>query len=408
MTTSPRHFLPDNIRDLAAPAAEHLEHARRVLLDYYILRGYEFVNPPLIEFARTLSSGAASDLKQNLVYLAESTTAIDTNTRLALRADFTPQVARRDSICAKPNEVRRYCYAGSILLRQPRTFGGVRNPMQLGAELLGSDSEHANKEALNLLLDSLIPLLHNQHPSLLRLSDNRIIALLCDLAKLNAPTRAAVLTQLQRRSLDGIAPLLKPYQTAHPEACTALITLPRLLGTPAALKQPQWQQLAHIDPQLAQMLQALEQLASHVQTTHPNLEVVLDLADMSGYTYHTALTFTLYSNHTAVAQGGRYDGIGRDFGCSRPAIGFSIDMDLLLSLLPPAPQPPCIWVDWEHLPHATHWIDDQRARSTRIVCALSADENPPNCCTHQLISTASGSWQTKPLVPANHSNHNSI
>ena len=132
--SKPRHFLPDRVRDLAAPAAEQLEGLRRRLLDYYMLRGYALVTPPLLEYADALTSGAASDLKRNLFYVAQGTDMADVDAPLALRADFTPQIARLDSISAQPGEVLRYCYAGSILLKQPRSFTGVRNPLQLSMD----------------------------------------------------------------------------------------------------------------------------------------------------------------------------------------------------------------------------------------------------------------------------------
>jgi len=415
MSVEPRHFLPDRVRDLAPPAAERLETLRRRLLDHYLLRGYEFVNPPLLEYADTLSSGAASDLKRNLVYLAENADTADASARLALRADFTPQVARLDSIRAAPHQVSRYCYAGTILLRQPRSFNGVRNPMQLGAELLGSSGELADLEILTLLLDSLMPLLeeddfncndsrdnpHNR-TKLLRLSDNRIIHQLCDLAQLEGEIREQILSLLQRRSLNQLAPLLEPRRIARPEVAeviAALIQLPAMFGADL-INSEYWAQLAGLDSRLAEMLKRLEQLAHTIAAAHPELQLVIDLADMSGYTYHTAHTFTLFNGHTAIAQGGRYDGIGSYFGYARPAIGFSIDMDSLLFTLPQPPLTPCVWVAAGQLPAAKEWIDEALATGRRVIHAVTSDEQPPTNCTHRLTKTKQGDWELQPITSA--------
>ena len=53
-----------------------------------------------------------------------------------------------------------------------------------------------------------------------------------------------------------------------------------------------------------------------------------DLGELRGYHYHSGVVFAAYSNTrpNAVAQGGRYDEVGKAFGRARPATGFSMDM----------------------------------------------------------------------------------
>jgi len=69
---------------------------------------------------------------------------------------------------------------------------------------------------------------------------------------------------------------------------------------------------------------------------HEGLELHIDLAEMRGYAYHTGIMYTVYhagkNASSAVAQGGRYDGIGEAFGNNRPAIGFSTDLRTLANL----------------------------------------------------------------------------
>ncbi|MGH8600405.1 MAG: ATP phosphoribosyltransferase regulatory subunit, partial [Burkholderiales bacterium] len=62
-----------------------------------------------------------------------------------------------------------------------------------------------------------------------------------------------------------------------------------------------------------------------------------DLAELRGYRYHSGVVFSAYANGAtnALAQGGRYDEIGKAFGRSRPATGFSMDLRELLAVNPP-------------------------------------------------------------------------
>ncbi|MDH5230994.1 MAG: ATP phosphoribosyltransferase regulatory subunit, partial [Gammaproteobacteria bacterium] len=64
------------------------------------------------------------------------------------------------------------------------------------------------------------------------------------------------------------------------------------------------------------------------------VQLHFDFAELRGYGYHTGLVFAAYApgNWQAIAKGGRYDEIGAVFGRSRPATGFSLDLNMLLRL----------------------------------------------------------------------------
>jgi ATP phosphoribosyltransferase regulatory subunit len=59
-----------------------------------------------------------------------------------------------------------------------------------------------------------------------------------------------------------------------------------------------------------------------------------DLADLRGYNYHNGVVFSAYFQGLsgAIAQGGRYDGVGEAFGRARPATGFSMDLRAIARL----------------------------------------------------------------------------
>src|SRR5690606_9206873 len=81
----------------------------------------------------------------------------------------------------------------------------------------------------------------------------------------------------------------------------------------------------------------------------PGHEFSVDLADLgSGYGYHSGEVFSIYAQgwHDALVRGGRYDGVGRAFGRSRPATGFSLDLRKLSSGLPPASPVKAIRAPW--------------------------------------------------------------
>jgi ATP phosphoribosyltransferase regulatory subunit len=80
-------------------------------------------------------------------------------------------------------------------------------------------------------------------------------------------------------------------------------------------------------------LNELEQAVAHVQPLAHSIGI--DLAELRGYHYHSGMVFAAYhaGSHDAIAQGGRYDDVGKSFGRARPATGFSMDLRQLHGLL---------------------------------------------------------------------------
>jgi ATP phosphoribosyltransferase regulatory subunit len=86
-------------------------------------------------------------------------------------------------------------------------------------------------------------------------------------------------------------------------------------------------------PALPEIHLALDVLQS-LRRALPELPLSFDLADLRGYNYHNGVVFSAYCQGLpgAIAQGGRYDGVGEAFGRARPATGFSMDLRAVASL----------------------------------------------------------------------------
>ena len=64
-------------------------------------------------------------------------------------------------------------------------------------------------------------------------------------------------------------------------------------------------------------------------------DVVVDLGEVRGLGYYTGITFAGYAPGagSAVASGGRYDGLLARFGRPGPAIGFAVDLEFATQAL---------------------------------------------------------------------------
>jgi ATP phosphoribosyltransferase regulatory subunit len=79
-------------------------------------------------------------------------------------------------------------------------------------------------------------------------------------------------------------------------------------------------------------------------------ELMIDLADLGGYAYHSGVMFSAYVDGVpnAVARGGRYDKVGESYGRARAATGFSLDLREVARISPVEARSSAILAPWRH------------------------------------------------------------
>ncbi|MDT0498679.1 ATP phosphoribosyltransferase regulatory subunit [Algiphilus sp. W345] len=319
-------MLPDGVEEWLPPSSWALEDLRRKLLDLYRDRGYGLIYTPLFEHLDTLLVGAGSDLESLTFKLVDPASG----RLLGLRADMTPQAARIVARRFDQSDVVRLCYIGTVLRTQPDAMGGSRAPRQVGCELFGDASMKADHEILRLLVDTLdITGVDQAHIDLGHVGIYR--SLVARLG-LNADDEATLFDILQRKS----QPDYQAFSSAvgMPADPARLISaLMSLNGDLAVIDQARLA-LADAGDEAMQALSVLESAAAELARAAPQLPLHIDLAELRGYRYQTGLVFAAFvpGHGRELARGGRYDGVGAEFGQGRPATGFSADLNELLRL----------------------------------------------------------------------------
>ncbi len=319
-------MLPEGVEEALPPVSWRIEALRRALLDRYREQGYELILPPLLEHLDTLLTGAGSDLEGQTFKLTDPAGG----RLLGLRADMTPQAARIATRHFADQAVVRLCYLGTVLRTRPDSLGGSRAPRQVGCEIFGEASISADLETLHLMLDTLrLAGIKTGHLDLGHVGIYRALA-----AKLglDAAAETAVFDILQRKS----QPDLRDFAAARrlaPSSLAGLAALMELNGDVTVLQRAR-HTLDLGDAAVADALAAVEQAAAELKRVAPDVPLHIDLAELRGYRYQTGLVFAAFvpGHGREVARGGRYDGVGSEFGQSRPATGFSADLNELLRL----------------------------------------------------------------------------
>ena len=389
--------LPDQIADVLPSEARHLEELRRLFLDKSCSYGYELVMPPLLEHLESLLTGTGESLDLQTFKLVDQLSG----RTLGLRADTTPQVARIDAHLLNRKGVARLCYCGPVLHTRAERPHATREPLQFGAEIYGHAGLEADLEAQLLALEGLSAAGVTQLS--VDMADVRIVNSLLAGAVVPAQMRSllhaalaakdsseldSVLTSLgggiSHESRDGLKVLLQLYgdEKVLEEAEKALPSSPLLQG---ALRNLKW---------LARHTQSAETMDSAVRVT-------FDLADLRGHAYYRGTRFAIYGQGAELARGGRYDEVGAVFGRNRPAVGFSLDLKELVSVLPARPLKAAIRAPWDEDASLREAISLLRAKGETVACVLPGHEHEVNefDCDRELVRF-DGRWLVQTLSTA--------
>ena len=310
-------MLPDGIEEVLPATAARVESLRRALLDMYRRWGYQLVIPPLVEFTESLLVGMGADIDLLTYRITDQLSGRS----MGIRADITPQVARMDAHSLPTEGVNRLCYAGSVLHTRATALLASRSPIKIGAELYGEPDLAADIEIIRLMLETL------------RVAGIEDITL--DLGHVGIYRRLLADSGLEGEAAQAVFDALQGKSPTDLEAALAgvedrgcrerFLELAGLHGDAGVLERASW---------AAEEVAALKKVAASVAAHCPEVNIYCDLAELRGYHYHTGLVFAAYvpGHGRALANGGRYDDVGRVFGRARPATGFSADIKALLAM----------------------------------------------------------------------------
>lgn len=389
-----RWLLPDGIDEVLPAEAARIEAARRQLLDLFSCWGYDLVITPHIEYLESLLTGAGHDLELQTFKMTDQLSG----RMLGLRADITPQVARIDAHTLGAEGPSRLCYCGSVLHTRPRPLSTARSLIQLGAELYGDASSASDIEVISLMLETLASIeVQGVH---LDIGHVGIYRGLVQAAGVDDATERLLFDALQRKAVDEVARLAAGLE--HSSLAAMLCSLVELSGGLEVLDRAH----ALLDGAPESVMAALDDLAEIAQVLarrYPQIPLYFDLGELRGYHYHTGVVFAAFVPGVgqSVAQGGRYDDIGGDFGRARPATGFSTDLRSLVQRgrVGLAKKCSAIWAPHSNEAGLHEQIALLRQHGERVIVALpgqsSADASGYGC--DRVLGFQAGNWSVADL-----------
>jgi ATP phosphoribosyltransferase regulatory subunit len=322
--TSKRWLLPDGVQETLPPDAAEVELLRHRVLRTFERWGYDLVMPAMIEYRDSLLTGTAHALDTRTFALVDQLSG----RQMGVRSDMTPQVARIDAHLladdARHHRVSRLCYCGHLLHAIGDGINSSRTPLQIGAEIFGSDAAGADLEVVSLMIETLNAVGLNNFS--VDIGHVGIFRSLVRNAALADDQENRLFDMLQRKSIPDLQLYLADLDLDNPLA-EQICQLALFNGDATVIERAR-RYFDGAPADLHASLDSMQDLVERLQLKYPDTAVHCDLAELRGYSYHTGLVFAAFlpGQGTEVARGGRYDDVGSVFGNARPATGFSADL----------------------------------------------------------------------------------
>ena len=390
-----RWLLPDGVQETLPPDALEVETLRHEILQIFNRWGYDLVMPAVIEYRDSLLTGTAHSLDTRTFALVDQLSG----KQMGVRSDMTPQVARIDAHLladdARQHRVTRLCYCGHLLHAIGDGINSSRTPLQIGAEIFGSDSISADLEIVSLMVATLHAV--GLHRVSLDIGHVGIFRSLVRNTALDEDQENRLFDMLQRKSIPDLQAYLGqlPLDERQREQIYRLA----LLNGDATVIEDARRIYHDAGDDLFETLDAIESVVQALMRKYPATPIHCDLSELRGYSYHTGLVFAAFLPGQAreIARGGRYDDVGEVFGNARPATGFSADLLNLYQLSSAGSQfGQGILVPDDSAPALASLVREQRAKGERVIVDLTGGKSSAaeqHC--NRVAEFVDGAWKIK-------------
>lgn len=316
MQDNDRDLLPEGLGDRLPQQAVASQRVRRAALDVMTAHGYERVETPTLEFEKSLASRMAGVRVRRMFRFVDPISL----RLLALRSDITAQVARiaATGLAHAPRPLR-LSYSGQVLTIKGDGLDPVRERLQIGAELIGSDSVAAAAELVEMAIEAL---------TAAGATGISIDFTLPDLVD----TLSAEALPLTEGQIDAVRQMLDSKDAGGLVDAGGAGYLPLLYAVGPFATAIERLTAFDTGGVLASRIAALREIAGRVGAT---ARLTLDPSERHGFEYQSWFGFTIYAENvsSALGRGGTYRILGQAGGEGEAAAGFSLYPDPLIEAL---------------------------------------------------------------------------
>ncbi len=367
MQDNDRDLLPEGLGDRLPQQAWASQQVRRMAHDVLQGHGYERVETPLIEFEKALAHRMAGVQVRRMFRFVDPVSM----RMLALRSDMTAQVARiaATGLAQAPRPLR-LSYSGQVCTIKGDGLDPRRERLQLGAELIGTDSVSAAAEIVELAIEAL------RAAGATGISVDFTMPDLVD-------TLSAEALPLPEAGIEAVRQMLDAKDAGGLVDVGGEAYLPLLYAVGPFASAIERLAAFDVGGALASRIAGLREIAARVGD---KARVTLDPSERHGFEYQSWFGFTIYAEGISgsLGRGGTYRILGQTGHHPESATGFSLYPDPLVDLLAAEPQAQRkLFLPLGHDPRVA---GQQRAIGWTTVAALSESDDPIALgCSHKLV-----------------------
>ncbi|MYL98582.1 ATP phosphoribosyltransferase regulatory subunit [Novosphingobium sp. FGD1] len=321
MHENDRDLLPEGLGDRLPQQAWASQTVRRAAHDVLASHGYARVETPVLEFEKALASRMAGVQVRRMFRFMDPVSL----RMLAMRSDMTAQVARiaATGLSQAPRPLR-LSYSGQVVTVKGDGLDPARERLQVGAELIGTDSPDGAAEIVELAIEAL------RAAGATGVSVDFTLPDLVDTLSAGALPLPASSIEKVRRMLDA-----KDAGGLVDAGGAAYLPLLYAVGPfDAAIERLQDFDLNGTEERgvLASRIAGLRAIAARVGD---KARLTLDPSERHGFEYQSWFGFTIYADGVSgsLGRGGTYAILGQAGRDPEAATGFSLYPDPLIEAL---------------------------------------------------------------------------
>jgi len=322
-----RRNIPEGVRDILFQECSSKNQVINTLRYIYISRGFFEVTTPTLEFYDVFHGETISFEQEKMYKLFDNLGRI-----LVLRPDMTMPIGR--IVATKLKEALyplRICYSGNIFRMNETCNGKISEITQSGIEIIGSESSRVDAEVIITAIEALLAIgIKNFEIELGQAEFFKGIIEEIDMKEEEIENLRAF---VENKNFSALKEFIEDKEHVLGEDNVEVLKkLPELFGGVEILDKAR---------ELTKSLRALSAL-DNIAEIYKKIDLVglgsyisIDLGMVQNIHYYTGIIFRGYSREglNTVISGGRYDDLIAQFGESKPAIGFAMNVDSVMSIL---------------------------------------------------------------------------
>ena len=311
------------MRDFTVDECKRRNKIIETITERFSKWGYSEVSTPIVEYYKTFNH-KTQDLKEEEMYKF-----FDSRGRiLVLRPDMTVPVARLVNTKLKDMKLPLKLFYNAEVFRVHESFEGKRNEyLDCGIELIGASGEKTDLEVLVTALE-VLKALDTKKEFKLEIGNVNILKSALKDMNLSIDNQNKVIELINKNSLTSLREYLDDIEIRK-EYKEFLNKFPWLFGGYEMIKKAKG--LA-FNEDMKKNIEYLENLYLNLQKLGYEKYLSVDISMVPRVNYYSGIIFKGYVKEigSTVIRGGRYDNLLESFGKSIPAIGFSVDVNLLI------------------------------------------------------------------------------